>query len=621
MHNGGFFVRISKNINNDYCKNLFMDSLPNEYGEKVVSSSNNNLNWYFFDSEEKNCPAVNYYYDDGKVLSLLTGVIYNADSFEENINELKKVLLDYSEINISECIRKFSGTFCGFVYDYKNNIGIAFTDKTGVNKLFYYTDNEEKIFSTNLFLVKEYLKEKAKISRLAFSSIIYCNWTYNDESIIENVKQILPAHFIKIENDKLSSCDYAFYPKRKYLDLKDSVKMISDSHKDFWKRLSKYTRDDIAMLVSKGKDSRVILKHMIDSGLSPFLLSFYRKNENIKPFVTFLTNFDDDSFAVENYAKNCNLEFERLKIENKYLLENLFEIINLNNGTPLHWEFLAASEYISKKYKYIVTGYDGHILAGRNEHRDYFSNKIKNYKDYSDFKFNEAGYKEFYNESKKLTKEYNIADLCEVDELEEKWFKQYESINSDDLDVISVEGQIRTRGIGRESGTFYQARKYTVQLYPYLDNEIFNAYLSIPSKYLKWEIAHLKQFSDDKRFNDFSTSKINISASAEARYIWYVGYLRKLYKLKKRLQKRDKLDDNKSALYADALKDELLKFNDIPNEFVKVLFAKSNNNFGYYQTIANLLTALRVKDAFFNMSTNISKRNLKFVEYKKEIAE
>jgi len=199
MHNGGFFIRIGEKNNGDYCKKVIMDSLPNEYGEKIISSFNNNLNWYFFDSEEKSFPSVNYYYDDGKVLSLLTGVIYNADSFEENIKELNNAFLDYSEAKISECLRKFSGTFCGFVFNYKNNTGIAYTDKTGVNKLFYYSNNGEKIFTTNLFLIKVYLNEKTKISKFALSSILYCNWTFNEESIIDNVKQILPAHFLIIE--------------------------------------------------------------------------------------------------------------------------------------------------------------------------------------------------------------------------------------------------------------------------------------------------------------------------------------------------------------------------------------------------------------------------------------
>ncbi|MCX6164876.1 MAG: hypothetical protein NTU73_08475, partial [Ignavibacteriae bacterium] len=79
---------------------------------------------------------------------------------------------------------------------------------------------------------------------------------------------------------------------------------------------------------------------------------------------------------------------------------------------------------------------------------------------------------------------------------------------------------------------------------------------------------------------------------------------------------RNKLGNNKSVLYADALKDEILKYQDIPKSFTDKLFDKPNNNFGYYQTVANLLTALRVKDVFFNISQNKSRKDINFIEYK-----
>jgi hypothetical protein len=402
------------------------------------------------------------------------------------------------------------------------------------------------------------------------------------------------------------------------LSIEDSVKTISDSHLNYWKRTGEYAGDNIAMLVSKGKDSRVLLKHMIDAGISPYLVSFYRKGESLKPFVTFLTNFEDDSFAVKNYATENSMSYERLKIENNYLLRNIDDIVNLNNGTPLHWEFLAAAEFVSEKYKYVVTGYNGHLLAGRNEHWDFFSNKIKNYKDYSSFKFSEAGYNNFYCELKKLLNEFGVIELCDAGELESKWLKQYESVKSEDLDIISIEGQIRTRGIGRETGTFYQGRKYAVQLYPYLDNEIINSYLTIPSKYLKWEKAHLKQFSDDKRFNSLSTSKINLSAEMEAKYLKSLGLLRKIYKFRMRNRKERRLDDGISNQYSDALKEELSKFGELPSGFINKLFEKEQNSFGFYQTIANLLTALRVKKVLFNINHKTD-RNINFIKYEKRV--
>lgn len=619
MHNGGFTVKIGKRKNAEYDKKIISDSLPPEYGSNITTSCRDNIDWYFFDPEEKILPVVNFYNEDNDVLELFSGTVYNLKSIEENLIILKNAFLNFDSDKISASLRNISGIYCGFMYDYKNKRGIAFTDRTGVCKLFYHAGNDEIILSTSLYLIKELIKEKTRFSQFAFSSILYCNWTFNGETILENVNQILPSHFIKISDYVISGFDYALYPSRMEFSIKESVEAISSSHLNYWKRICEYPVENIAMLVSKGKDSRAILKHMIDSGISPYLLSFYRKDENLKPFITFLTDFEDDSFAVKSYAVKNNLKYDRIRIENKYLLDNINEIVNLNNGTPLHWEFLAAAEYVSEKYKYIVTGYNGHILAGRNEHRDFFSGKINNYKDYSSFKFNEAGYDNFYNELKNLLNEFGVIDLYDVHELEDKWLRQYESIKSEDLDIISLEGQIRTRGIGRETGTFYQGRKYAVQLYPYLDNEIINSYLSVPSKHLKWEKAHLKQFSDDKRFNSPGTSKIKISAGAEAKFISTFGLLRKIYKFRMRKRKEKRIDDAKSGLYTDALKEGLSGFSELPAGFINKLFEKKQNSFGFYRTAANLLTVLRIKKVFFNVNNKID-RNINFIKYEKRVS-
>ena len=192
---------------------------------------------------------------------------------------------------------------------------------------------------------------------------------------------------------------------------------------------------DITLLLSRGKDARVSLKYMLDAGVKPRTLSFYRKKNPLYPFTSFLREWTDDYDAAFKVKNVSGVRFQGLKISNEYLLHHLDRIVALNHGTPLHWEFLAAAEAAAKNARYIATGFVGDVIAGKSHHH-YLMKKIRTASEYGMTEFEGAGSKKSYESIVNILKQVGFEDIPTVGEMAKRWQSQYHICRSNNLDLI-----------------------------------------------------------------------------------------------------------------------------------------------------------------------------------------
>lgn len=625
IENPGFIFELNYNYRNTDRIELIncVNKLPKEYGLQIIKHRNSNRSWLFFHPQVENKLLVSLYLDDDENLILFYGSIYNKD-FIDNVNKLKEKLLNiiqnFSNPFLENFLNSLSGYYCGIIGNIKQNNYTAFTDRFGISKLFYHAENGKKIFSTNLFLMKEFLASKAEFSNFAASSIIFCGHTFNEQTIINGVKQVLPGHFIQFGKDShnLYQNDYVKYTERKNITLEQSIELVASAHRSFWKRIHSYVENDITLLLSRGKDCRVILKHMMDENYDPKIITYFREANKLYPFVSFLLYSKEDSVIAEEICRDNNFNYNKIKIDNISLLKNLTDILLLNNGSPGHWEIFEAAKASCVKTKYLASGFMGDPYAGKAKHR-YLLGRITSSNEYGQFSFNKASDIESYKKVSEILNINNVLRLNSSADLSTAWIKQYQSVKSEDMDVVGAEGLLRTRGIGRVVPTFQQARLYTIPIYPYLDTEILNAYLKIPTKYLKGESVHLMQISSDKRFNQYQTTRFSLSAKNEKRYLKLLSLLRKFDHLQAEYKKQRGNVSSDAELYTGALKKTLSDMNVLPDKLINSLLPnkKAYTN-DYYGIIANLITMLRIKEVYFN--NKVEKRtDLKILDYKSEL--
>ena len=619
--NPGFIIEINnQRFGNKFTLGKSLKKLPKEYGPKIISHSNDFGEWFYFLPDNQDELMVKLFYDDGENFILFYGSLYNHKPLR-SANEIKKQLINILNENSIEKLKKFinslSGYFCGIIGNNYKNIVLAFTDKFGIAKLFYLIKKNKKVFSTNLFLLKEYYLENASFSDLAGASILYTGHTFNQQTIIKDVLQIQPGNiarfnFRTIYNENIN---YQIFPERKNIKLKETVEVISNAHKNFTKRIGIEIEDNLTLLLSRGKDCRVTLKYLLDLQYAHTVLTYYRENNPIYPFVSFLTDSKDDAAVAEKVCSFNRLPHEKIKIDNNAFLKNINDVLILNHGAPSHWEIFEASKEASRSGLYLISGFAGDLFAGKNKHR-YVLGKIRDRNEFGRLTFlNQTSDIQSFSKVSTILNRNGITNFPSSEELLNSWVNQYSSIKSDDLDVIGAIGWVRTRGLGRIVPTFHQARLYTSPIYPYIDNEIIDAYFSIPSKYLAGEKAHLMQLSGDNRFNQFPTTRFSLNAKSELKFLKIISLLRKIDYLKSKYLKARNLKMERSIIYNYSLRKTLLESNFFNLKIIdELLPEKSSNPLKYYQIIANLISLIRINEVFF-LRNHEQRNDLKVIPY------
>jgi len=557
-------------------------------GSKVIKFNGDGYSWIFVKPDSLTPLECTIHEDFPNSSILFYGSLYSAVSTKG----FKSAFREITSVDKLICLlRTLSGSFSGMIFLKKTRSILAFSDQFGIKKLYYHIGPKKTIISSNIMLVAR-LTDSSCISNLAFSSILYCGHIFCD-SILDNVAQVNAACYVSISSGYAKEEEYVKYPKVRNTTFKKAISSLQEVHTGFWERIQPAIGDDIALLLSRGKDARVVLKHMLQANMQPKTFSFYRKDNPLYPFVSFLLSWTDDCDAANQIANSLNVSFKKLQIPNNYLLQNLDRIVELNHGTPLHWEFLAAAELIQSKYT--TTGFVGDAIAGKSHHY-YLMNKIKTASEYGLIEFRNAGSVDSYKQISNILKETDYTDLISPDEMGSLWQKQYDICNSDDLNIIFQQGLFRTRVLGRTGSTFDQMRLFTHPIYPYLDTSIIEAYRSLPEKYLRWEKAHVALLVDDSRFNSVNTTRLKVTVKQELAMLEILGVLRKADTLMKH-KKNSKVNPSKTK--DEALKQTLLDLQLDPLAVQKI-FALPQTS-GFYQTVVNLTSALRIKKSVFNI--------------------
>jgi hypothetical protein len=609
IENAGFLFYIEKKIN--FSKEALteikksLSCLPPEYGNNIIYSSDSKYFWAYFKPESEVFPNQNIIIDDENSIILFTGLIYSLDGKNKTEAALRKI---NNTSALKSLLNEISGTYCGIIYNKKEQKGWAFTDKIVIQMLFYLNDEDNLVFSSNLTVLKT-VKSKNEYSSIAFSSIVFASHTIQN-TVINNINQVNAGCLIEFDHKETDEKEYQIYPQRKNLSIEKALEIINEAYGSFWQRIAQKIRNDNVVCLSRGKDSRIILKHMLDYSCEPYAITYFRKDNPAYPLITVkLTDTYDSMAAVKILKKNC-LSFRYEKIDNIYLLDNLKDILMLNHGTPLHWELHAVGNMMSGYKKYIFTGFLGETIAGKCPHYYYFK-KIEGPEAYGKLDFNSKGDAGSYNKIRMVLDSSGIK-LNGLEELEQIFIEQYKIARTDNLENIHQEGYLRTRALGRDISTFHQSRIFAVPIYPFIDNFIRESYMSIPVKFLKWEKIHLMQISGDRNYNFIPTTRSPLNAKWEERTLSIFGLFRKMEKFLSVLE-------IKSFRRRPDLETAILKsfgdFPDFPLSAIAGFLKNRRITFTDYETLLNLINALRIEKYFIKYKPEL-RSSIKFIEYK-----
>ncbi len=454
----------------------------------------------------------------GNYILVFNGEIYNYIELKEELlkkgykfttsSDSEVLLNSFIEYGI-KCIDNFRGMFAFAIHDKIKNETYIVRDRLGIKPLYYYKDNNQFIFSSEIKSILS-LIDKKKLNKKAISSYMSFRYPILNDTFFKDIYSLTPANYIKIKNNKIEF--------KEYWSLIDKFKeQKEDKGEEYYiTKLREILEDSVKLRMRSDVPFGAFLSGGVDSSVITAIMAKNSK-EKIK---TFTIGFEEDGFNEFEYAniiaKQYNTDHKKIILSGKNYIKNLEKLITFKdaplsvpNEVPL---YLMSKEL--KKYITVVLSGEGadEIFGGygRIFRSPYDYERIKNIDNLNisesekeelakDF-IKKYGVRFFKNEiehfmniysytSYKDKKELLSFELEEIEkELEDKFLYYFNQIENESYynKIMYVFEKIHLVGLLHRVDTTTMATSVEARV-PFVDHRLVEFAFTIPIKYkLKW---------------------------------------------------------------------------------------------------------------------------------------
>ncbi|MGC8675472.1 asparagine synthase (glutamine-hydrolyzing) [Fervidicoccus sp.] len=314
---------------------------------------------------------------------VLNGEIYNYREIRRELedkgynfygdSDTEVALKAIAEYGFDEALKKFIGMFAVLVYDKAKNTLYGARDRFGIKPLFYYNDEENFYFASEIKGFLPVVELKPNKERMA--EYLLFKRKISEKTFFDGIKQILPASYFILSKDGLKIEKYwnPRYESTLNAGNNEVEKYVKAWKEKFAESVSLHLRSDVPLgfEVSGGIDSTSLVsisKEMLEKSvvkergfdLKNIKLFNVKIKENVKI---------DESSIAEKFAEYLGLKDNLIEISvsPQDFLSELEKIIYFEEEPPeglspiLHW-FL--SKEASKHVKVLLNGQGGDELLG-----------------------------------------------------------------------------------------------------------------------------------------------------------------------------------------------------------------------------------------------------------------
>ena len=322
------------------------------------------------------------------VWAIQNGEIYN---FKKLKNELEQkshkfysntdteVLVHLYEEYGENFVDYLDGMFACAIWDLKNKKLIIARDRLGIKPLYYWFNNKNLIFASEIKSILQYEEVERQINYDGLSQFITYAYTIDGQTLLKNINELLPGHKLTYDiSEKIIKIE-------KYWDFK--LQKNTFSEKENFEQVKKLLED----AVDKRRVSDAPLGALLSGGLDSSVMVAILNKFSEKPIKTFTTGFGNDLDEFEEakiVAEHCGTEHNEIMIDFSDLTKSLPKIL-WHMELPFGRPSILSNYMVSKEIKKFVTvAYTGEgsdeLFGGYNRYLPFvrdsnFFQKTKNY--------------------------------------------------------------------------------------------------------------------------------------------------------------------------------------------------------------------------------------------------
>ncbi len=260
-------------------------------------------------------------------------IMFNGEVY--NYVELRQELIDYgwtfrSNSDTEVVIKSFSqwgvkfldklnGMFVIVIHEVNSNKVIIARDRFGIKPLYYYYDNSEFIFASEIKPILSVTKYPREANQEVIDAYLLLNRTnYSSSTFFKNIFRLLPGHLLVIESNKINiSCWYS---------LRDRVDSIRSSESSYFELL----KQSINLQMRSDVPVGACLSGGIDSSTIVAIINKHNnENKNLNTFsVVYGTgNHGDETEYIKEF-ENAGISMNFVSPTEKMLLQNYVGFVN-----------------------------------------------------------------------------------------------------------------------------------------------------------------------------------------------------------------------------------------------------------------------------------------------------
>ena len=216
---------------------------------------------------------------------VLEGVIFNSKELFRlyKSKTMADVMICMYEKNGETFMSELRGSFSGFLFDKERKVKILFTNHIGDKRIFYTSERNMFMFSSDLNTLSKLRIQKKITNRLDINcayELLSLSFTLEDSTVIENVKMLKAGSYLLINNDQDVTCKQYFTLKN-IQNNNDSEDTIIDNINTLFRTALKRALDKDAeygykhlISLSGGLDSRMTTVVANDMGYGEDIINY-----------------------------------------------------------------------------------------------------------------------------------------------------------------------------------------------------------------------------------------------------------------------------------------------------------------------------------------------------------
>ena len=272
------------------------------------------------------------YNEDKTVCVTFNGEIFNFEEIKRELEKAGHIFKSHTDTEVlvhgyeqweTGLLKKLNGQFAFCIFDKKKNHFFLARDRFGIKPLYYYSKNGKFIFGSELkVFFKSDIKKEIDKNALEYY-LFFCN-TPSEQSILEDVNKLLPAHYL-IYDQKAKK----ILKNERYWSISFDEQL--DCGEEELKRM---TLEQIEKSVQMQLLSDVPLGAFLSGGVdSSIIVSIMRKY--VKELNTFSIRFDRPEYNESHYAKIVSDKFNTIHHEIEF---NALNVRNLMEELPYYYD-------------------------------------------------------------------------------------------------------------------------------------------------------------------------------------------------------------------------------------------------------------------------------------------